>query len=350
MRRPLCPKCLDSKTCVRDTDCLGGSCDNKVCKTPNCSDGTTNGLETDVDCGGNTCAKCTTGKKCTGSNDCQSGICTNQTCECPSGMAKATTQGGTGTFCIDSAEVTKGQYQKFMDATSGAVVKQGPLCTNNKFQPRAAWGPATTPPGPPDNGLAFNMSLPVHYVDWCDALAYCKWAGKQLCGKLGGGSLTSNEGNDFTKDAWYSACTNEGSYAYPYGNTYSDRCNGTGQGVLGPIKNYIGGFGYPENEDSGLMMVVDSDDRGNFTKYVHAECYGPKDAYQLSGNVAEWEDACDDPTSPTSVCRVRGGSHLANGDPAKLACNADRRVPRVPTNDAAGNALLEDVGIRCCLY
>lgn len=350
-----CGKCLDGKACIRNDDCfggaLGGACENNVCKTPNCTDNTTNGGETDVDCGGSTCAKCTIGKKCNAASDCQSGLCNTGTCDCPPGMSKATTQVGSGTFCIDRAEATKGEYSKFLVATSNTVPTQSVLCTGNQFQPRHAWPAAPTPPE--QNGLAFNKSLPVHYVDWCDAYAYCKWQGKQLCGKIGGGSLTSAEGNDVTKSAWYSACTQEATSAYPYGTDFrDDTCNGTGIGATGPVVNDRGGFGFDGNQDQGVYTVATSNDQGQISAYENKHCYGGplSDCYQMSGNVAEWEDACDDPTSPTSACRVRGGSFKANNDPATLACNADRRLTRVPAGDAAGNASLEDIGIRCCLY
>lgn len=346
-----CGKCLDGKACVRDDDCfggaLGGACENNVCKTPNCTDNTANGGESDVDCGGSTCAKCTFGKHCNSATDCQSGTCDGNACSCPTGMANVTTQTAVGSFCIDSVETTKGQYQKFMDATSNTVPTQIALCAGNSFLPRSAWEPAESPPV---NGLAFSKSLPVHYVDWCDAYAYCKWAGKQLCGKLGGGSLSSADGNDETKSAWYSACSKGGLYAYPYNPEYQDRCNGDGQGNPGPGPDDSWAYGYEFNHDEGLYTVVKSDANGGFNAYEHVGCYGPAKTYQMSGNVAEWEDACDDPATAATDCRVRGGSYKANNNPAALACAADRRIARVPSDDAAGAALLADVGIRCCLY
>jgi hypothetical protein len=46
-----------------------------------CSDGTTDGDETDVDCGGATCsARCATGKACTTGTDCASGTCVASVC------------------------------------------------------------------------------------------------------------------------------------------------------------------------------------------------------------------------------------------------------------------------------
>lgn len=45
-----------------------------------CTDGTQNGAETDVDCGGGTCAGCASGMSCGGAGDCASGTCTGGTC------------------------------------------------------------------------------------------------------------------------------------------------------------------------------------------------------------------------------------------------------------------------------
>jgi hypothetical protein len=65
--------------CVDDNDCGGGdaTCRNNVCVNE-CSDGTMNGSETDVDCGGS-CPDCGDGQMCNSNldcqNDCNKGIC-----------------------------------------------------------------------------------------------------------------------------------------------------------------------------------------------------------------------------------------------------------------------------------
>jgi hypothetical protein len=45
-----------------------------------CQDGTRNGSETDVDCGGS-CPRCAPGKTCAGRNDCATALCTGGTCQ-----------------------------------------------------------------------------------------------------------------------------------------------------------------------------------------------------------------------------------------------------------------------------
>ena len=60
--------------------------------------------------------------------------------------------------------------------------------------------------------------------------------------------------------------------------------------------------------------------------------------YDMSGNVAEWEDACTS-TETNSNCARRGGSFVALGN--ELACTAALAAPRMSTND--------HLGFRCCL-
>ena len=61
-------------------------------------------------------------------------------------------------FYIDEFEVTNAAYQKFIDATG-------------YFAPRH-WANRKYPEG--------EDNLPVVYVNWKDANAYCRWAGKRL--------------------------------------------------------------------------------------------------------------------------------------------------------------------------
>jgi hypothetical protein len=71
---------------VVNGDCKGNFCFNQVCQ-PTCADGTMNGTETDVDCGG-TCdlqnLRCASGKRCLGNNDCSSLVCNLGICAAPS--------------------------------------------------------------------------------------------------------------------------------------------------------------------------------------------------------------------------------------------------------------------------
>lgn len=75
-----CPKCEEGKKCIQGGDCASGYCTpDRFCRTPSCSDGFQNGLETDKDCGGN-CPSCTAGKSCAENKDCQSKFCESGIC------------------------------------------------------------------------------------------------------------------------------------------------------------------------------------------------------------------------------------------------------------------------------
>jgi formylglycine-generating enzyme required for sulfatase activity len=345
-----CLKCIDGKRCVALTDCAGGACFENKCVTPACTDNVTNGGESDVDCGGNVCAKCTTGKKCNGASDCLSGTCVNQACACPFGMEVVTKASG-GAYCVDRAEVSKGQYNKFITSNQ-SVTDQVDICktANTTFIPRGAWPPATVPPN-----LAFNMGLPVHYVDWCDAFAYCKWSGKQLCGQINGGALDPASANDATKSAWYNACSAQGQIAFGYGNTFdAAKCNGgTVAYQDGGVIPANGTYGYGgTNQDEGVYKIVAADNAGNFGTYENVGCQAGSvgGLYQMSGNVAEWEDSCEG-IDPSSKCKLRGGSYQADNSAPALACAAERRLARMPPSVAdSSKDELKDVGFRCCLF
>lgn len=343
-----CPRCALGKACLAATDCSDGAqCTNKLCAL--CEDKKTNGDETDVDCGGKACGACTVGKRCVANTDCRSGSCINQACACPKNMTIISLAGG-GAYCVDQAEVSKGEYNQFITANVPTTSQSGSCLTENaSFIPRGAWAPQVDP-GP----LTFNYGLPVHYVDWCDAVAYCKWAKKQLCGTIQGDApVPGDAGAVATVSAWYNACTAQGALVYPYGNTFdATKCNTDGVGTPGGTAalSRSSHFGYAANLDDGIYTVATSDAAGNVTAAVHTACQGGSTGiYQMSGNVAEWEDSCDG-SAGSSKCRVRGGSY-ASATPAEQACAAVREVVRVPppSGDPATDPL-KDIGFRCCQY
>jgi hypothetical protein len=87
-----CPPCSNGKACLVDTDCASGNCANGTCAVgtpacapvdpmnPSCNDCAVDGMETDVDCGGDACPLCPDGKACLVDTDCTSGNCANGTC------------------------------------------------------------------------------------------------------------------------------------------------------------------------------------------------------------------------------------------------------------------------------
>ena len=130
-------------------------------------------------------------------------------------------------------------------------------------------------------------------------------------GTFAGGSVTSAQANTPAVDQWYAACSRAGGQTYPYKGSYgSQTCNGI---------DYAGvNATYPVGQFTG--------------------CVGGYDGiFDMSGNVAEWEDQCGG-NSPTDECAQRGGSLLSLMD--DLTCAAPLFAPRM-THDYT-------VGFRCC--
>jgi formylglycine-generating enzyme len=207
---------------------------------------------------------------------------------------------GTSGFCIDTSEVTNEQYAGFLAATNMPTLPAVCAGSLQGFAPTMGWPYATG-----------QESLPVVWVTWCDAWAYCAWAGKRLCGKVGGGTDPQSGIADPTSSQWFAACSAGGTLAYPYGAMYqAGVCYGAA----------------PANSE---LEPVES----------HAGCVGGYPGiFDMSGSVWEWEDSCSAQTGLADFCQLRGGS--LNQDQTALTC---------AENDVANRGgSTGDRGFRCC--
>jgi hypothetical protein len=77
-----CAPCSAKQSCAQGSDCDSAICDaaTKRCDAASCSDGVINQAETDIDCGGENCNMCPNARKCRASTDCQSGVCQAKVC------------------------------------------------------------------------------------------------------------------------------------------------------------------------------------------------------------------------------------------------------------------------------
>lgn len=192
-------------------------------------------------------------------------------------------------FCIDSTEVTNASYNVFVGVTGGS--------------PASGVVDASVPTGCAGN-VTFNRltgagdasTEPASNIDWCDAFAFCAWAGKRLCGKTVGGDASTGE--------WFTACSNGGAQTHAYGNGYvAGACNEDATGTLmaAPVGSFPGCEG-------GVPGIVD-----------------------MNGNVRELIDDCD-----LTTCSAAGGYYFA----PTTGCAVSALVAK----SVAGAA----TGFRCC--
>ena len=80
---PTCAACGTGGGCVTGSDCQSGLCTNGVCEYPTCTGGVKDGSETGVDCGGPACPDCPPGEGCSTGADCTSRVCTANVCQAP---------------------------------------------------------------------------------------------------------------------------------------------------------------------------------------------------------------------------------------------------------------------------
>jgi formylglycine-generating enzyme len=277
LRMPLCKACLDTE-CPLGQTCKKGQCADPTVDEASLPEDTGSVALVDPECP-DPAPRCT-------------GACGTPDCgACP---AEATASGSG--FSIDPTEVTRAAYAAFL-ATNPHPPESGD----------ADCGLATA--YYPDKECLAKTEVcqgtscdshPQVCVKWCAAAAYCAWAGKRLCGGVGGKFVET-----FSPDAdheWYLACTGASSQSYPYGDTYQKTaCNteGTTTTPAGSIATCAGGA-------PGL--------------------------FDMSGNVSEWENACQG-----SQCGARGGGY---GSLSSSRCG-----DTFPFERYQG---YPNVGLRCC--
>jgi MYXO-CTERM domain-containing protein len=298
-----CGPCGDNQACDKAADCNSKVCTANKCAPATCTDGVKNASETDIDCGGGTCPQCAVGLSCTNITDCRSLLCNANLCDCPAGMVKGSVPGSSAAAqCIDAKEVTGGEYLAFLSAPPPLGSQPAQCSWNASYTPTSQWPPTG------------RENVPVAFVDWCDAYMFCRSKNKRLCAGVDGQAVPVANAADANRSQWFRACSAAGTRAYPYGPNFGATvCNGVG---------FPGG---------GQAITV-----GQATQCTG----GLTGLFDMSGNVAEWEDSCDASTGATDTCLARGGSFASQA--ADLQCNATATYARSTTDSS--------VGFRCCAF
>jgi formylglycine-generating enzyme len=227
-------------------------------------------------------------------------------------------------YWIGRTEVTVEQYQEFVD-DAGDDWSWGEDCAwkspddgvGGVSDPVAEDDPCSMAAASAESD-AFRASKPIRCVDWCDAQAFCQWAGMELCGGLSTGGVVRPTD---VPDEWGQACA-AANESYPYGaKSVSLACN----------------IGLDSND---CFEVLNQSNCAPTDVDTFDQCESPPGNMDMLGNVAEWALQCgnsDPPDLPKEKCQTRGGSFE---DDLTDHCKTVKNVQR----DAREAAL----GVRCC--
>ena len=237
---------------------------------------------------------------------------------CPAGRGSPMLRVSSGAgvpFCIDAFEATQADYGNFR--AGFALSAQEPACSWNTTYD-------------PEPGMPSLPGLPITDIDFCDAVAFCTWAGKHLCGRVStdggaaGGFRTSSDDtladeHDPSTDQWFAACAGPSGLPYPYGASAEDGvCN------VAP-------------DDGGASVIAAP---GSFPACDSLVFGGG--LYDMSGNAEEWVDRCyTDADGGLLNCIGRGGSFQQ--DASTSTCSI------LPLDDhPAPSSEYPYLGVRCC--
>jgi formylglycine-generating enzyme required for sulfatase activity len=218
-------------------------------------------------------------------------------------------------FCIDSTEVTEAQYEAFAASLTTPLKTEiaahlGPFCSNQIMN--AVVFPHADP----------TSALPMRNIGWCQAQAFCDWAGKRLCGGPDGGIAPGVDPDDkaFGMHEWIYACTRAGTKFFSYGSAAdAGTCN-------------------TQQLDGGPSPVEPVGSR--------AACQGGYPGiYDMLGNAAEWENSyaeLDDAGRP-NYTHFRGSNYEFS--PYSNDCAHSGNATGIPGELDNG---IPYVGVRCC--
>ena len=226
-------------------------------------------------------------------------------------MALISTSTGAA-YCIDETEVRVGDYIAFLASNPSLdLVPKGVCSFKKSFTPEGSWP------------LVGRDDYPITLVDWCDAAAYCAYAGKHLCGNVGGGS---NAYADYAKpvDEWHYACTSGGRYTFPYGSAFDP----------------LACVGIEFDGVSGFQPATDAPHPVGAAARCHSADPLFSALLDMAGNVSEWEDSCSSTSGAADYCHLRGDSYR-EGNQSNMVCGS---APRVTRAYRAGY-----IGFRCCM-
>ena len=210
-------------------------------------------------------------------------------------------------FNIDAHEVTNDQFEKFVSETGyvtsaeknqpgfdapGAAIFHTPTATHPswwRFVEGANWR-APTGPG---SDINEKGSHPVVQISHADAMAYAKWAGRDLPSEA----------------QWEYAARAGANTLYVWG----DKLTPAGQ--------------HRANTWQGVFPMQNSEDDG-YARSAPAGCFKPNafGLYDMIGNVWEWTDTEYKESSGEKVYAIKGGSFLC----APSYCRRYRASARQP--------------------